>query len=75
VLPLTNLLDDLLDDLSRPGMPWQLGAIAACTVFGWLAARLVQSGGTAAATARTAWCTAAWKVLRACWRRCWWSLS
>jgi small-conductance mechanosensitive channel len=42
VLPLTNLLDDLLDDLSRPGMPWQLGAIAACTVFGWLAARLVQ---------------------------------
>jgi small-conductance mechanosensitive channel len=36
--PLTSLIDDLLDDLSRPGMPWQLGAIAACALFGWLAA-------------------------------------
>jgi len=41
-MPLTNLIDDLLDDLSRPGMPWQLGAIAACILFGWLAARGVQ---------------------------------
>jgi small-conductance mechanosensitive channel len=41
-MPLTNLIDDLLDDLSRPGMPWQLGAIVACALFGWLAARGVQ---------------------------------
>jgi small-conductance mechanosensitive channel len=41
-MPLTNLIDDLLDDLSRPGMPWQLGAILACALFGWLAARGVQ---------------------------------
>jgi small-conductance mechanosensitive channel len=41
-MPLTNLIDDVLDDLSRPGMPWQLGAIVACSLFGWLAARGVQ---------------------------------
>ena len=41
-LQLTSLIDDLLDDLSRPGMPWQLGAIAACALFGWLAAFAVR---------------------------------
>jgi small-conductance mechanosensitive channel len=41
-MPLTSLIDDLLDDLSRPGMPWQLGAIVACVLFGWLAAHVVQ---------------------------------
>jgi small-conductance mechanosensitive channel len=41
-MPLTSLIDDLLDDLSRPGMPWQLGAIVACALFGWLAAHAVQ---------------------------------
>jgi small-conductance mechanosensitive channel len=41
-MPLSSLIDDLLDDLSRPGMPWQLGAIAGCMLFGWLAASLVQ---------------------------------
>ena len=42
MLPLTSLIDELLDDLSRPGMPWQIGAIVGCSVFGWLAARLAQ---------------------------------
>ena len=35
-------LDDLLDDLSRPGMPWQVGSIAVATLFGWLSMHLVQ---------------------------------
>ncbi|MFJ1468772.1 mechanosensitive ion channel family protein [Massilia orientalis] len=39
---LTNLIDDLLDDLSRPGMPWQLGSIVASILFGWLSAQLVR---------------------------------
>ena len=41
-MPLTNLIDDLLDDLSRPGMPWQLGSIVASILFGWLSAQLVR---------------------------------
>jgi len=41
-LQLTSLIDDLLDDLSRPGMPWQVGAVAACALFGWLAAFAVR---------------------------------
>jgi small-conductance mechanosensitive channel len=41
-MPLFSLLDDLFDDLSRPGMPWQLGAIAACVLTGWLGVYLVQ---------------------------------
>jgi len=41
-MPLTSLIDDLLGDLSRPGMPWQLGSIAACMLVGWLVARLVR---------------------------------
>jgi small-conductance mechanosensitive channel len=41
-MPFTSLINDLLDDLSRPGMPWQIGAIVACTLAGWLSARLVQ---------------------------------
>jgi small-conductance mechanosensitive channel len=41
-LQFTSLIDDLLDDLSRPGMPWQLGAIAGCALFGWLAALAVR---------------------------------
>jgi small-conductance mechanosensitive channel len=42
VLPLTNLIGDLLDDLGRPGMPWQVGVIAGSILFGWLAARVVR---------------------------------
>lgn len=41
-MPLTSLIGDLIDDMSRPGMPWQLAAVAACMLVGWLAARLVQ---------------------------------
>jgi small-conductance mechanosensitive channel len=41
-MPLTSLIDDLLDDLSRPGMPWQLGSIVASMLLGWLVARLVR---------------------------------
>jgi len=37
-MPLTNLIDDLFDDLSRPGMPWQVGSIVASILFGWLSA-------------------------------------
>jgi len=41
-MPLTSLIDDLLDDLSRPGMPWQIGSIAASIALGWLVAGLLQ---------------------------------
>ncbi|ALK98617.1 mechanosensitive ion channel protein [Massilia sp. WF1] len=41
-MPLTSLIDDLLGDLSRPGMPWQVGSIAASVVLGWLCAGLLQ---------------------------------
>jgi small-conductance mechanosensitive channel len=41
-MPLTNLIDDLFDDLSRPGMPWQVGSIVAAILFGWLSAQLVR---------------------------------
>jgi small-conductance mechanosensitive channel len=41
-MPLTSLIGDLLDDLNRPGMPWQVGAIVACILFGWLSAQLVR---------------------------------
>jgi len=41
-MALTNLIDDLVDDLSRPGMPWQIGAIVGCMLVGWLAARLLR---------------------------------
>ena len=43
-MPFTSLFDDLLDDLTRPGMPWQIAAIVACTLLGWLSARMVQVG-------------------------------
>ncbi|NIA53778.1 mechanosensitive ion channel [Massilia sp. TW-1] len=41
-MPLTSLIYDLLDDLSRPGMPWQVGAIIASILFGWLSAQVVR---------------------------------
>jgi small-conductance mechanosensitive channel len=41
-MALSNLIDDLIDDLSRPGMPWQLGAIVGCMLVGWLVARVVR---------------------------------
>jgi small-conductance mechanosensitive channel len=41
-MPLTNLIGDLLDDLSRPGMPWQIGSIIASVLIGLLVTRLVR---------------------------------
>ena len=41
-MPLTSLIDALFDDLSRPGMPWQVGSIVASILFGWLSAQLVR---------------------------------
>jgi small-conductance mechanosensitive channel len=41
-MPLTSLIVDLLDDLNRPGMPWQVGAIVASILFGWLSAQVVR---------------------------------
>jgi hypothetical protein len=41
-MPLTSLIYDLLDDLNRPGMPWQVGAIVASILFGWLSAQVVR---------------------------------
>jgi small-conductance mechanosensitive channel len=42
-MPLTSLIDNLLDDLSRPGMPWQIGSVAASILVGWLVARLLRA--------------------------------
>jgi small-conductance mechanosensitive channel len=51
-LQITSLIDDLLDDLSRPGMPWQVGAIAASVLIGWLCAGLLQAWWRARRTAQ-----------------------
>lgn len=41
-MPLTSLIYDLLDDLNRPGMPWQVGSVVASILFGWLSAQVVR---------------------------------
>lgn len=41
-MPLTNLIGDLLDDLSRPGMPWQIGSIVAAILLGLVVTRLAR---------------------------------
>lgn len=41
-MPLTNLIGDLLDDLSRPGMPWQIGSIVAAILLGLVITRLAR---------------------------------
>jgi small-conductance mechanosensitive channel len=51
-LQLSSLIDDLLDDLSRPGMPWQVGAIAASILVGWFCAGLLQAWWRSRRTAR-----------------------
>jgi small-conductance mechanosensitive channel len=51
-LQITSLIDDLLDDLSRPGMPWQVGAIAGSILIGWLCAGLLQAWWRARRTAQ-----------------------
>jgi small-conductance mechanosensitive channel len=41
-MQLSNLLSDLFDDLSDPGVIWQLGAIALCVLLGWATAHLLR---------------------------------
>ena len=36
---LSNLLTDFWDDLSRPGVPWQIGTLVICLSVGWLISR------------------------------------
>ena len=36
---LSNLLIDFWDDLSRPGVPWQIGTLVLCLGTGWLISR------------------------------------
>lgn len=45
-MPISNLLTDLLDDIHKPALLWQVGIIVACMVGGWLLARLVRANGT-----------------------------
>jgi small-conductance mechanosensitive channel len=40
--PLSNLLPDLIDDLARPGIMWQVVAVVASAGLGWLLARLIR---------------------------------
>jgi small-conductance mechanosensitive channel len=40
--PLSNLLLDLIDDLARPGIKWQVVAVVASAALGWLLARLIR---------------------------------
>jgi small-conductance mechanosensitive channel len=41
-IPLSNMLDDLIGDISEPGLLWQVLAIALCAGLGWLLARLIR---------------------------------
>jgi small-conductance mechanosensitive channel len=40
--PLSTLLPDLIDDLARPGIKWQVAAVLACAALGWLLAWLIR---------------------------------
>ncbi|GAB3459383.1 mechanosensitive ion channel [Massilia terrae] len=40
--PLSSLLPDLLEDLSRPGIKWQAVAVFTCAALGWLLARIIR---------------------------------
>lgn len=51
-LQLSSLIDNLLDDLSRPGMPWQVGSVAASILIGWLCTGLLQAWWRRRRTAR-----------------------
>lgn len=42
-MPISSLLQDLINDLSDPQVLWQAGAIAGCIGAGWLLARLVRN--------------------------------
>lgn len=41
-MPLSNLLADLIEDLSRPGIKWQAVAVVASVALGWLVAWLIR---------------------------------
>lgn len=40
--PLSSLLPDLIEDLSRPGIKWQAVAVFVCAALGWLLARIIR---------------------------------
>ncbi len=40
--PLSSLLPDLIEDLSRPGIKWQAVAVFTCAAIGWLLARIIR---------------------------------
>lgn len=42
-MALSNLLDDLLEDIRDPAMLWQAAAIVACAGLGWMLARALRS--------------------------------
>lgn len=42
-IPLENLIRDLLDDVTAPGVMWQIGAIVAAIALGWLLARYLRA--------------------------------
>ncbi len=41
--PLKNLIADLLNDMRDPGLLWQLGALVAAVLLGWLISRLLRA--------------------------------
>lgn len=41
-MPLSNLLSDLIDDINKPVIVWQVGIIAVCAALGWILARTVR---------------------------------
>jgi small-conductance mechanosensitive channel len=42
-MPLSNLLEDLIGDLTAPGVMWQAIAVVVCAGLGWLLARLIRN--------------------------------
>ncbi len=42
-MPLSNLLTDLLEDIHKPILLWQVGIVIGCGLVGWLLARTVRS--------------------------------
>ncbi len=41
-MPLSNLLNDFIDDIREPGVLWQIGVILLCVLLGWGLARLLR---------------------------------
>ena len=42
-IPLLSLINDLAEDMRKPAIMWQIGAIALCIVLGWGMARLLRA--------------------------------